>query len=76
MKLRLILASAAFAVTPPLFAQSVVKGDAAKGAEIAGKVCAACHGPDGNSPLAANPNRIIFIPDISHFMKNSQSTTQ
>ena len=56
MKLRLILASAAFAVTPPLFAQSVVKGDAAKGAEIAGKVCAACHGPDGNSPLAANPN--------------------
>jgi cytochrome c553 len=56
MKLRLILATAAVAVAPQLFAQSVVKGDAAKGAEIAGKVCAACHGPDGNSPLAANPN--------------------
>jgi cytochrome c553 len=56
MKLRLILATAAVAVAPQLFAQSVVKGDAAKGAEVAGKVCAACHGPDGNSPLAANPN--------------------
>ncbi len=37
-------------------AQYVVKGDAAKGQEIASKVCAACHGPDGNSPLAANPS--------------------
>jgi cytochrome c553 len=30
-------------------------GDAAKGAEIATVVCAACHGPDGNSVIAANP---------------------
>ena len=37
-------------------AQYVVKGDIAKGQEIAGKVCAACHGPDGNSPLSANPS--------------------
>ncbi len=31
-------------------------GDAAKGQQIAGQVCAACHGVDGNSPLSANPN--------------------
>lgn len=37
-----------------LFAGSVAAGDAAKGK---GKVaiCAGCHGPDGNSPLAINP---------------------
>lgn len=60
MKFRLILATAgAFLMAghaPTLLAQYVVKGDAAKGQEIAGKVCAACHGPDGNSPLAANPS--------------------
>ncbi|MEW6515021.1 MAG: c-type cytochrome [Pseudomonadota bacterium] len=31
------------------------QGDAAKGKEIAMTVCIACHGPDGNSPTAANP---------------------
>lgn len=31
------------------------KGDAARGQPIAATVCAACHGTDGNSPLAANP---------------------
>ncbi len=63
MKFRLILAtvaSAAFATltayAPTLLAQSVIKGDVAKGQEIAGKVCAACHGPDGNSPLSVNPS--------------------
>lgn len=29
--------------------------DAAKGQGIATRVCAACHGPDGNSPTSANP---------------------
>jgi cytochrome c553 len=63
MKFRLSLATAACATVaafvtyaPALFAQSVVKGDAAKGQEIVGKVCAACHGPDGNSPLPVNPS--------------------
>ena len=37
-------------------AQSGVKGDAAKGQAIVQQVCAACHGTDGNSPLAVNPN--------------------
>jgi cytochrome c553 len=56
MKYRLMLATAAALFASAAFAQYVVKGDAAKGQEIAGKVCAACHGPDGNSPLAANPS--------------------
>lgn len=57
MKFRLLLVTAACAAyAPVLFAQSVVKGDAAKGQEIVGKVCAACHGADGNSPLPVNPS--------------------
>jgi cytochrome c553 len=57
MKFRLFLATVACAAfAPALFAQSVIKGDVAKGQEIVGKVCAACHGPDGNSPLPVNPN--------------------
>lgn len=56
MKFRLIVASVCLTLAPAVLAQYVVKGDAAKGQEIAGKVCAACHGPDGNSPLAANPS--------------------
>lgn len=61
MNFRLILASIASLATvylplSPAHAQFVIKGDAAKGQEIAGKVCAACHGPDGNSPLAVNPS--------------------
>lgn len=31
------------------------QGDAARGKPIATTLCAACHGPDGNSPTAANP---------------------
>ena len=34
---------------------TAAKPDAAKGKEIAEKVCAACHGADGNSPAPANP---------------------
>ena len=56
LTLSIAIATIALTLSTSSFAQSVVKGDAAKGAEIAGKVCAACHGPDGNSPLSANPN--------------------
>jgi cytochrome c553 len=31
------------------------RGDAAQAQSIASSVCAACHGPDGNSPIPANP---------------------
>jgi len=38
------------------FAQSnAAKQDIEKGQAIVAKVCAACHGPDGNSPTAINP---------------------
>lgn len=47
-----MLASAALASEP---AKVAYQGDAAKGKEIASTVCAACHGPDGNSPTSANP---------------------
>ena len=77
MKFRLILATVACATAvgtyaPTLFAQSVIKGDAAKGQEIVGKVCAACHGPDGNSPLSANPSLAgqhaeYIYRQLSHF---------
>jgi cytochrome c553 len=38
------------AATPP-----AAKPDLERGKQIAATVCVACHGPDGNSPLPANP---------------------
>lgn len=35
---------------------SVPKADPAKAQTIVSSLCVACHGADGNSPLAANPN--------------------
>lgn len=31
------------------------RGKVAAGAELAGKVCATCHGKDGNTPVAGSP---------------------
>src|ERR1700704_5523264 len=31
-------------------------GDSGKAQPIANQICAACHGPDGNSPLPMNPS--------------------
>jgi cytochrome c553 len=39
------------------------KADPAKGQSIVNKVCAACHGPDGNSPTSANPKLAGQIPE-------------
>ena len=39
-----------------VFAAGYAKGDPAKGKEIVDKVCAACHGADGNSVVAAQPS--------------------
>lgn len=36
-------------------AKAPYKGDAAKGQAIGSTICAACHNPDGNSTVAANP---------------------
>lgn len=53
MKARLVFTAVAFAVATPALAQS--KPDPAKAQPIATTVCAACHAPDGNSVIAANP---------------------
>ena len=45
----ILVAASAVAVEPP------AKPDLAKGQTIASQTCAACHGPDGNSPAPANP---------------------
>jgi len=56
----LALAALAFGVfglgTGNARAQGAAKPDLAKAKQTAETVCAACHGADGNSPVAANPN--------------------
>jgi cytochrome c553 len=42
-------------LTTAVHAQGQPKADPARGQQISGQVCAACHGADGNSPLAPNP---------------------
>lgn len=42
-------------ITAGTAAEPAAKADPERGKQIATTVCAACHGPDGNSPLAANP---------------------
>jgi cytochrome c553 len=59
--LRLALAVATAVISAAAFGQepaqsTAAKPDLAKAQQIAGQVCAACHGADGNSAVAANPN--------------------
>ncbi|MBS3916300.1 MAG: cytochrome c4 [Sulfuritalea sp.] len=54
LSLALAFASAAQAADKSA-ATTAPKADAAKGQQVAAQVCAACHNPDGNSALAANP---------------------
>ncbi len=51
----LLLASTAFAVQANDAAKAPAKGDPARGEPIASTVCGACHAPDGNSAISANP---------------------
>jgi cytochrome c553 len=51
----LLCAMTAFGAQASDAAKAAPKGDAARGQPIASTVCGACHGPDGNSQLAANP---------------------
>ncbi len=44
-------------------AQGAAPPDAAKGKQIAGQVCVACHGPDGNSVAPANPKIAGQFPE-------------
>ena len=47
----------------PVGAADPAKADPAKGQSIANKVCAACHGADGNSSTHANPKLAGQIPE-------------
>jgi cytochrome c553 len=51
----LAAALAAAFTTWPAWGQSPDKTDPARGRQIATQICAACHGPDGNSVLPENP---------------------
>ncbi|HET6719501.1 MAG TPA: c-type cytochrome [Rhodocyclaceae bacterium] len=51
--------------TTAVAAKTALKGDAAKGQQIAAGVCAACHGPDGNSMVPVNP---ILAGQIQDYM--------
>jgi cytochrome c553 len=53
--LALLCAMTAFGAQAADAPKTTPKGDAARGQAIVSTVCIACHGPDGNSPLALNP---------------------
>lgn len=56
MNVRLVAAALAGAfISAAAHGQVAVKGDPAKGQQIATQVCSACHGADGNSAIPANP---------------------
>jgi cytochrome c553 len=63
MKRALALLSFAICAGPLVAAESAAKADSAKGQNIANKVCAACHGADGNSPTPANPKLASQVPE-------------
>jgi cytochrome c553 len=51
-----LLLSAAFACAAWAEQPVAAAGNAGKGQPIVASVCAACHGTDGNTPIAVNPN--------------------
>lgn len=64
-------AAIALAASSQVFAQqdkakAEAKGDAAKAQTIVSQVCAACHGPDGNSTAPANPKLAGQFPQYLH----------
>jgi len=69
--LPLLCAMTAFGAQASDAAKAAPKGDAARGQTIASTVCVACHGADGNSPVAANPKLAGQHPDyLLKQMKN------
>jgi cytochrome c553 len=56
LSLMLACAATAQAADKPVSAEAAAsRADVTKGRQIAAQVCAACHNPDGNSTVAANP---------------------
>ena len=56
MDVRLIAAALSACMFSAAYGQVAVKGDPAKAQQLVSTVCAACHGPDGNSALPVNPS--------------------
>ena len=54
-RLTILVTAAMLCPASAVVAQEATKADTSKGQVIASRVCAACHGPDGNSPTSANP---------------------
>jgi len=56
--------------------EELARADPAKGQGIAGQVCAACHGADGNSPVPNNPKLAGQIPEyVQKQLANFKSAT-
>lgn len=66
-----ILAAVAFGLAVPFAAvaqdKAAAKPDLKRGQEIASSICAACHGADGNSTIAANPK--LSGQDAAYLLK-------
>ena len=65
-RLTILLIAATFCSAQAAVAQEAAKADASKGQTIASRVCAACHGPDGNSPTSANPKLAGQVQEYLH----------
>jgi cytochrome c553 len=63
MTLRCALFAATLVCGTALAASPLPNADPAKGQQIATGVCAACHGPDGNSIAPENPKLAAQIPE-------------
>lgn len=61
-----MLCAAIFCYPFAALSQDPAQGDASKGQDIAARVCAACHGPDGNSAISANPKLAGQIQEYLH----------
>src|SRR6266853_5498952 len=63
MKRTLALLTFAVCAGPLVAAELAARADSTKGQNIANKICAACHGVDGNSPTPANPKLASQVPE-------------
>ncbi|MDH4192261.1 MAG: cytochrome c4 [Betaproteobacteria bacterium] len=59
----LFIAGSAIATAQATGNEAGVKADLAKGKQVAGQICVACHGVDGNSTAPANPKLAGQIPE-------------
>jgi cytochrome c553 len=76
-----VFALAASAQASDTAKPAAYQGDAAKGKEIATTVCVACHGPDGNSPTAANPklagqHAAYLVKQMKGFKANAEGKSE